>query len=114
MTIKYDDKWPSFVQLTLSPDCTRMNSEECKMGHKEMIEMKATLKVTSCPLNSPYYNDVLEVGPVDGGPDDKLRIHLEIDCRCDCEKDKSGIPNSPMCSRFGTYQCGVCSCNNGR
>ena len=33
---------------------------------------------------------------------------------CECECEKSGAANSPSCSNFGTYKCGICYCNAGR
>lgn len=55
-------------------------------------------------------NYSLKIGPV--SLDEKLEIELEIVCHCECEAN--GEINSTMCSSAGTFQCGVCKCNNNR
>ncbi|CAG9784618.1 unnamed protein product [Diatraea saccharalis] len=109
MMIKY--QWPPYIQLTMQPDCSKMDS--CEMRHKQALTIDAQLKVKECPENKKDFMQNLELGPVTGGLEDKLKINLEIDCQCECETN-AGITNSPLCSNSGTHRCGICECNEDR
>jgi hypothetical protein len=104
--------WPPYIQLQLTPDCTK--EDNCKVEHKAIVAINATLKVNRCPENIKDYKQELVVGPVSGGLEDKLNIRLEITCQCPCEQDGSGVTNSEFCSGSGTLQCGICNCYNDR
>ncbi|CAH0404642.1 unnamed protein product [Chilo suppressalis] len=109
MMLKY--QWPPYVQLMLQPDCSKAGN--CEMRHKKTLTIDAQIKVQECPDNKKDFFQKLEIEPDVGGLDDKLKIYLEIDCQCDCEKN-TGIENSSLCSTSGTHRCGICECNKDR
>ncbi|XP_052682753.1 integrin beta-6-like [Crassostrea angulata] len=47
------------------------------------------------------------------GLDDRVEIEVEHECQCDCQREPEAKPNSTNCNQRGTYECGVCHCNEG-
>ncbi|CAH0726453.1 unnamed protein product, partial [Brenthis ino] len=100
---------PDFMQLTFDPDCNKPGN--CVLQHDQHIDIKGTLMINSCPPDN-MFTYLVKVGPRLLG--EKLSISVEVDCQCDCEKPGKGEQNSNKCSLGGTYQCGVCKCNDDR
>ncbi|CAG5056527.1 unnamed protein product [Parnassius apollo] len=100
---------PPHIELLLEPDCRI--SGNCIVKHNESININTTLKVKSCPKSKTP--SVVKLGPV--ALNEKLLISVISDCECDCERNilKTAL-NSTKCSGNGTYQCGICKCNENR
>uniref|UniRef100_K1RY28 Integrin beta-3 n=1 Tax=Magallana gigas TaxID=29159 RepID=K1RY28_MAGGI len=47
------------------------------------------------------------------GLEDRVEIEVEHECQCDCQREPEAKPNSTNCNQRGTYECGVCHCNEG-
>nr|XP_022306552.1 integrin beta-3-like [Crassostrea virginica] len=47
------------------------------------------------------------------GLEDRVQIMLDYNCECDCQREPEAEPNSTKCSGRGTYECGVCHCQEG-
>ncbi|XP_050504277.1 integrin beta-PS isoform X2 [Diabrotica virgifera virgifera] len=79
----------------------------------DVVTFTIDIKVLKCPKNPADYFQTIQIYPV--GLYDRLIIDLEIICECHCEKP--GNPyyqeHAPVCSRMGTYKCGICECNPG-
>ncbi|OWR50970.1 integrin beta pat-3-like [Danaus plexippus] len=99
---------PSLMELNYEPDCS---SGACNVEHNKTLNIKGTLTVKSCPENKEVTHSLM-IGPL--SLNEKLNIEIEIDCECECEKVKNREENSKLCSENGTYQCGVCKCNENR
>lgn len=98
---------PSFINVDLNPPC-RDKKDDCKIIHEKAFEIEATLTMNSCP--DEKFKGKMEIGPA--LLEDKVEVDVEILCNCDCERH--GEANSGMCSKNGTYQCGVCKCNTNK
>lgn len=96
------------MKLTLDPPC---DIRICNVTHNKSLDMVATLKVTSCPSEDEFIH-YLKIGP--SSLKERLTVKVTAYCQCDCEKDGRGQLNSAMCNHAGTYQCGVCKCNDYR
>ncbi|KAH3873527.1 hypothetical protein DPMN_036764 [Dreissena polymorpha] len=48
------------------------------------------------------------------GLSEKLEISLDLICECDCEKPDKEQSKSPLCNGNGTFECGQCTCDQGR
>lgn len=96
------------MELNYEPDCS---SGACNVEHNKTLNIKGTLTVKSCPENKEVTHSLM-IGPL--SLNEKLNIEIEIDCECECEKVKNREENSRLCSENGTYQCGVCKCNENR
>ncbi|XP_062386733.1 integrin beta-1-like isoform X2 [Sardina pilchardus] len=46
------------------------------------------------------------------GLTEEVEVQLNFICECDCHN--KGVKNSPACAGRGTYECGICRCNEGR
>ncbi|XP_053605364.1 integrin beta pat-3-like isoform X2 [Plodia interpunctella] len=106
MKLSLDPNWPLNVKLSLNPDC--LKTEDCKVVHNQILQIQANLTVSSC--DGPR-KPVLKIGPANLM--ESLSIKLNVLCECDCEKGPQKN-NSKECSSNGSYQCGVCKCNEGR
>ncbi|XP_052740856.1 integrin beta-PS [Bicyclus anynana] len=95
-----------FMSLKFEPDCTV--KDKCFYKNDEPLNISSTLIFNSCPTDDKYSYDV-KIGPV--SIEEKLTLHLEVICQCDCEKPGQGENNSSQCSNAGIYQCGICKCN---
>ncbi|XP_062386735.1 integrin beta-1-like [Sardina pilchardus] len=45
------------------------------------------------------------------GLTEEVEVQLNFICECDCHN--KGVKNSPACEGSGTYECGICRCNEG-
>ncbi|XP_052747157.1 integrin beta-PS [Bicyclus anynana] len=96
------------LRLKFKPDCTVKDS--CNYKNKEPVNITVTLVIESCSeINNKHE---VKIGPVT--IDEKLTVHVEADCQCHCEKPGAGEKDSDACSKAGTYQCGMCYCNENR
>ncbi|KAL5006354.1 hypothetical protein ScPMuIL_015160, partial [Solemya velum] len=93
---------------------TMEETTECKglkIGQNVTFEVEVVVK--DCPAATRKENRLFAIYPV--GLDEKLNITLELICQCDCEKPEAEERNSIKCSEGnGTFECGICSCNEGR
>uniref|UniRef100_A0A8C2X3C5 Integrin beta n=1 Tax=Cyclopterus lumpus TaxID=8103 RepID=A0A8C2X3C5_CYCLU len=74
-------------------------------------EVLFSISVTSkgCPKQGKP--EIIKIKPL--GFTEEVEIILNFICECECNKD--GIKNSPLCHfGNGTYECGACKCNEGR
>nr|XP_034309800.1 integrin beta pat-3 isoform X7 [Crassostrea gigas] len=65
-------------------------------------------KLTTCPSQRSFNMTIFPEGL-----DDRVQIEVEHQCDCDCQREPDAEPNSTICNRRGTYECGVCHCNKG-
>ncbi|KAI5639674.1 integrin beta chain VWA domain-containing protein [Phthorimaea operculella] len=102
---------PPHLQLNLNPDCTKKN-EQCSIPHHGSTSFKAALKVKRCPLDNKFKHSFTIKS---AGLADEVTVEVEVLCECDCERN--GEKKSPKCSlnekSHGTFQCGVCKCEDG-
>nr|XP_022306553.1 integrin beta-3-like [Crassostrea virginica] len=47
------------------------------------------------------------------GLEEKVRVDVEHVCDCDCQLEPEAEKNSSKCSFNGTFECGICNCNEG-
>ncbi|XP_047426889.1 integrin beta-3a [Mugil cephalus] len=77
-----------------------------KIGDTVSFSVEAQL--THCPSKKSH---TFTIKPV--GFKDSLQITVDFACGCDCES--TAQKNSPFCNNGnGTFECGVCQCNDGR
>lgn len=83
-----------------------------KIGIAQSVTFETTVMVTSCPANPSQWQRTFKIYPV--GLAEALTVNLELQCECNCEKPEFEEVNSPKCNASGTYECGSCTCNEGR
>lgn len=92
----------------------RKRTSECeglKVGNS--VNFEASIEIKKCPKNKADWNQTIQIYPV--GLNEALVIDLEIICECQCEKPWNEERDSDKCTfGNGTYQCGICSCYDGR
>lgn len=89
-------------------------TDECK-GIKigQNVTFVAEVLVTQCPKDRAHWKQGFSIYPA--GLAERLYMELDIICECECEKPGFEKPNSEFCHNGnGTYECGICSCNEGR
>nr|XP_034310720.1 integrin beta pat-3-like isoform X3 [Crassostrea gigas] len=64
--------------------------------------------MTTCPSQRSFNMTIFPEGL-----EDRVRIEVEHECECDCQREPEAEPNSTNCNQRGTYECGVCNCNEG-
>nr|XP_034310719.1 integrin beta-6-like isoform X2 [Crassostrea gigas] len=64
--------------------------------------------MTSCPSQRSSNMTIFPEGI-----EDRVEIEVEHECKCDCEQEPEAEPNSTKCNQRGTYECGMCHCNEG-
>ena len=112
--VELKDNATDNVKITYFSSCLGQKKEQtniCKglrVGDNVTFEVK--IEVTSCPRTPSEWNQTILVYPV--GLNDALLIDLEMICECDCEKSWNEQPYSEYCGTRGTYECGICSCND--
>ncbi|XP_021366395.1 integrin beta-PS-like isoform X1 [Mizuhopecten yessoensis] len=83
------------------------------IGDESTVTFDVIIEATSCPADETKFSKTFSIKPV--GLPDKLEVHVDLICQCDCEKpefaDKN--QNSDKCSGKGTHMCGMCVCNQG-
>ncbi|XP_064614126.1 integrin beta-1-like [Liolophura sinensis] len=102
------------ITVTIKSKCKNPNGdlketsvcEDLKIG--ESVEFDVSVEVKECPADEKVRT--FTISPV--GLTEKLTVKLDLICQCECQK--SGIPNSPFCNGTGTYECGSCACPEGR
>ncbi|KAI8427544.1 hypothetical protein MSG28_002059 [Choristoneura fumiferana] len=99
--LEMDVVMPNHIRVQLTPDCTKVAT--CGVEHHKEFTISVAVTATWCLSG----NNVVTIKPM--GLGEKLTIHVETACECECEKH--GIPNSEECTNNGTYQCGTCTCN---
>uniref|UniRef100_A0A7M4FWU0 Integrin beta n=1 Tax=Crocodylus porosus TaxID=8502 RepID=A0A7M4FWU0_CROPO len=102
-------------ELSLSFNATCLNNEvipglkSCvglKIGDTVSFSIEA--KVRGCPQQRQKSFTIKPVGFKDS-------LTVEVDFVCDCSCQKTAQPNSSICNQGnGTFECGVCSCYQGR
>ncbi|XP_041972137.1 integrin beta-1-A-like [Aricia agestis] len=100
-----ESELPPHMRLTADPDCTQSN-KLCNL-QKNSLDMKLTLVVDKCLEKR---KEQIKIGI--NSLKQKLLVDIELDCECECEKKGEG--KSKMCNEAGTYQCGVCACDDNR
>ncbi|XP_018572183.1 integrin beta-PS isoform X2 [Anoplophora glabripennis] len=118
-TVEMKHNASSAVSLKFHSRCLNttgalVNTNKCeniKVG--DLVHFKIVIEVLKCPKNRADHFQTIRIYPV--GIDESLIIDLEMLCECDCEKPGHEFyeENSPLCSHFGTYKCGICECLPG-
>ncbi|CAG2105381.1 unnamed protein product [Medioppia subpectinata] len=112
--IELKDNATDNVKITYYSSCLNQKKEETKICRGlrvgDSVTFEAKIEVTSCPRNRGEWNQTILIYPV--GLNDALIIDLEMICECDCEKPWNEQTYSPYCEHRGTYECGICSCND--
>lgn len=113
-TIELKDNSTSDVTIVYESSCLNSIKERtnvCKgLRVGDSVSFDLTITLNSCPNNSSEWNQTILVYPV--GLTDALYIDLSMICSCDCEQPWNKVYNSDFCQGRGTYQCGICSCDN--
>lgn len=82
-----------------------------KVGN--FVEFRVEISVDYCPENRADWRQLIGIYPV--GLRENLTIDLTMLCDCQCERpgDPGFIIGARECNYHGTYQCGVCKCDDG-
>ncbi|KAK6165600.1 hypothetical protein SNE40_022499 [Patella caerulea] len=106
---------PDGIIVQLYSDCnrgTRQKTTKCDgLSIGKEVAFDVEILATECPKNREDWNKTITI-QADGMPD-SLTINFQIECECGCEKSGQGESDSSKCNYVGTYQCGICSCNEG-
>lgn len=111
-----DDYKDDYIQIEYYSTCLDGNLEKrnkcdgLRVGTQ--VDFEVRLTVLKCPENRNRWNKTIIISPV--GLKETLKLDLEMICECDCEKEWVGEKHSSKCNGSGTYQCGVCSCNENK
>lgn len=81
--------------------------DKLKVG--DQVEFRAEITVENCPKDRSEWNQIIGIYPV--GLRESLVIDLEMLCDCLCERE--GEEASAKCSGHGSFECGVCRCDEG-
>lgn len=112
--VELKDNATNNVRVSYASKCLGSNLEStsiCKgLRVGDSVVFDITLMVESCPPNRNDWNQTIKVYPV--GLNDALYIDLEIICECECEKEENREEKSERCGEHGSFQCGICSCDN--
>lgn len=98
-----------------SNDADFKNEECAKVELEEEIKFRVniTLKKEICEGKGANKEHEIVIEPQ--GIPEKITIKVKPICECNCEKPKNEVQNSPKCSNGnGTFECGQCTCNEGR
>ncbi|UXI23199.1 sodium-dependent multivitamin transporter-like [Sarcoptes scabiei] len=110
--VELKDNATNNIRMTYASECLGQKKEQtsvCKgLRVGDHVVFDITLMVESCPPNENDWQQTIKVYPV--GLNDALYIDLEMICKCDCEKDAQ--EKSPECGGRGSYQCGICNCDD--
>ncbi|RWS03092.1 Integrin beta-PS-like protein, partial [Dinothrombium tinctorium] len=114
LTLKDNLTDDSVVRLTYHSGCREgviRKTDRCEnIRVGDTIDFDITLEVISCPKNLANANQTVKIKPL--SMSDELLIDLKIVCECDCEKLWKKQLKSPECNAGnGTFECGICSCN---
>ncbi|XP_045617424.1 integrin beta-PS [Procambarus clarkii] len=79
----------------------------------DQVEFRAEITVEKCPADRKDWHQVIGIYPV--GLRENLTIELDMLCDCLCERpgNEGYISGAEECNLHGTYQCGVCKCDQG-
>lgn len=106
LTLKYFSKCLHRTTLTETNKC-----DDLKVGVP--VEFQMDIIANTCPEYPGQKRQSVKVYPV--GIDEALVLDIELICNCNCET--SSDPNyeihSPKCNSHGTYECGICDCDDG-
>lgn len=112
--VELKDNAAPYIKMTYASECLSGRKEKtniCKgLRVGDNVEFDITLMVESCPKNRADWKQQIKVYPV--GLNDALYIDLEILCECDCEKEENRQEKSPTCNYQGSYECGICRCDD--
>lgn len=75
----------------------------------DQIEFEILVELLSCPP-SGQFRETVKVNPI--GLDEGLILEIDMICSCDCEIESKRQSKSPECNRRGTFECGICRCDD--
>lgn len=78
-----------------------------RVGTEVKFEVRVT--VNKCPELRKNWNQTIRISPV--GLKETLELDVEIICDCECEQEWNKEKGSDYCGGHGTYECGICNCN---
>lgn len=85
--------------------------EKVGVGKPIQFQMKMRYTGTECPTDPSQWKESFKINPE--GLKDELMVDVEYNCLCDCQLPGQAEVNSTKCNGFGTFECGVCKCNEG-
>ncbi|XP_033762160.1 integrin beta-6-like [Pecten maximus] len=85
--------------------------EKVGVGKPIRFEMKMRYKGTECSKDPNQWTESFKINPE--GLKDELIVDVAYNCQCDCQLPGQAEENSKKCNGFGTFECGVCTCNEG-
>uniref|UniRef100_UPI0035902B50 integrin beta-3-like n=1 Tax=Myxine glutinosa TaxID=7769 RepID=UPI0035902B50 len=74
----------------------------------DTVSFEVTVESHTCPVG-PTVEQTLQLTPI--GFPDTLHLRVKLACGCSCEKD--ALNNSVHCNEHGSFECGMCHCNQG-
>ena len=111
--VEFRDNSSSAVQIKYMSSCLGRGKGETNICHNigvgETVEFDVEIKVTECPPNG---TEIFVITPI--GISESTVVELHVMCECECETQPIAKPSSEMCSKAGTYACGVCICDQNR
>uniref|UniRef100_A0A8W8MC73 Integrin beta n=1 Tax=Magallana gigas TaxID=29159 RepID=A0A8W8MC73_MAGGI len=107
---------PDELNLGIYTNCRTEGFDdfENKLVNTQKVLLQANFSLafrsnlTFCPSKRSFNMTIYHEGL-----DDRVEIEVEHECQCDCQRKPEAKPNSTNCNQRGTYECGVCHCNEG-
>ncbi|XP_036374642.1 integrin beta-1-like isoform X1 [Megalops cyprinoides] len=111
-----NSKLPEGVVMEYQAHCKNGVIGEGENGRKcsnisigDEVSFSISVKATKCPEHGKP--EVIKIKPL--GFTEEVELVLNFICECKCQA--KGEPNSMRCNNGnGTFECGACSCNEGR
>ncbi|XP_052267256.1 integrin beta-PS-like isoform X1 [Dreissena polymorpha] len=91
----------------------KIETKSCEgLSIGDSVTFDIYVSVSDCPAEVSKRSRTFSIYPV--GLSEKLEISLDLICECDCEKPDKEQSKSPLCNGNGTFECGQCTCDQGR
>ncbi len=76
---------------------------------KEKVDFEVELTLTKCPKNNQPIKPVVINAQ---GIDERVIVHIDALCDCDCEKESDYALPTEYCDNHGKIVCGICECDS--
>lgn len=107
----------TYIKVSFQSKCLDQSSAKATERNKcgdikvgDQVQFDAIIELKKCPKDPKDWQRIITISPV--GLNEKLVIDLEMVCSCACEAIP-GERKSPSCNKVGTFQCGICQCDDG-
>ena len=103
-----------------------MDKSACQgVGPESTLKFIVQLELLSCPPYARQWKSFFDISPTSSTLNQKLRVHYELQCGCDCEEADDPLDSVPAsvgardldkaCTTptQGTVRCGICHCKEG-